>query len=100
MKHPGRRLVDGAGSTRAENGRRLAPDLGLDEEIAERRVYGVGDGRGEDDFGVARDLDRPACPRPVGDREAAKLDVVLGRDGDLGMGVEIVFVAPKLHSRL
>ena len=77
-----------------------AEDLGLNKEIAERRMQGVRGRRGENDFRVTRDLDRPARPGAVGDGDAAQLDVVLGRNGDLRMGVEFVVAAAELRSRL
>src|SRR5271157_1189382 len=56
--------------------------------------------RGENYFRVTRDVDGPASARAVGDADAPQFDVILGRNGDLGMSVKFVVAAPKLHSRL
>ena len=77
-----------------------AEDLGLNKEIAERRMQRVRGRRCENDFRVARDVDRPARPGPVGDGDSAQFDVILGRDSDLRMGVEVVVAAAELRSRL
>ena len=49
-------------------------------------------------FRVTGNVYRPARPRVVGDVDAAQLDVVLGRNSDLGMGVIVVVAVAKLGS--
>ena len=58
MKHPWRMFVEGAGPARAEDRLPFADDLGLHEEIAERRMQRVGGRRGEHDFRITGDVDR------------------------------------------
>ena len=89
MTHPWRVLVEGAGPARAEDRLPLANDLGLNKEIAERRMQRVR-GRGcEHDFRVTRDLDRSAGPRAVGDADSAQFDVIFRRHHDFGMRLDI-----------
>ena len=57
MEHPGRRLVAGARPAGAEEGLARGDDLGLHEEIAERRMQGVGGGRRQHHLGVARQFE-------------------------------------------
>jgi hypothetical protein len=40
-------------------------------------------------FGVTGDLDLPALSRSIGDADPAQLDIILRRDDDLGIGLEI-----------
>ncbi len=96
MEHPWRVLVPGAGAAGAEDRLPVFDDLRLDKKIAERRVQRVRGGRRKDDLRVTRDLDLPACPAAVGDRDPAQLDIVLGRNSDLGMGIDVVVPAAKL----
>ena len=93
VQHPRRLLAQRTGPARAQDGVPLRQDLGLHEEIAEGRMQRIG-GRGRDHhFGVSRYIDFPALPRSVGDAQPAQLDIVLGRDDDLGMGLEIPIAA-------
>ncbi len=74
----------GPRTARAEQGVPFGYGRRLDEEVAERRVGQVGARRGEDDFGVAGQVEA-ACPMAVvGDRHAPQLGIVFGRDDDLG----------------
>ena len=84
------------GPARAEDRLTGAQDFRLDEQVAEGRVRRVRRGGGEDDFRVTRDLDRPRLTRAVVDGDAAQLDVVLGRDGDLRVRIEVAVAAAKL----
>ena len=88
------------GASSAARGRRLnsrpalcAIELGLDEQLAERRVREVVLGTRQHDLGVAGDLDLARPVAAVGDRQPPHLDVVLGRDGDLELRLEVA-VAP------
>ena len=67
VKHPGRLLARERGRRVQRIARCCADDLGLHEEIAERRMQCVRGGRREDDFRVTGDVDRSARPRAVGD---------------------------------
>ena len=100
MKHPGCRLAAGAWSAGAEDGRLRMQDLGLHKEVAEGRMQGVRGGRGEHDLGVTGDLDHPAGARAVGETHPVQLDVVLRRDDDLGVGLDLVVAAAELGAPL
>ena len=58
MKHPGRRFVPGAGSSRAENRTLGVKDFGLHKQIAEGRMQGVRGDRCQDHFRVTGNIDR------------------------------------------
>ena len=96
MKHPRRVLVVGAGAAGAEDRLPLIDDLRLDKKIAERRMQRVCGRRSKHDLRVTRDLDLSACPAAVGDRDPAQLDIILGRNSDLGVRVKVVVPAAKL----
>ena len=96
MEHPRRVLVPGAGAAGAEDRLPVVDDLRLNKKIAERRMQRVRGRRRKDDFSVTRDLDLSARPAAVGDRDPAQLDIILGRNGDLGMGIDVVVPAAKL----
>ena len=98
MQHPGRLLVDGPGPASAKNRPPRPDDLGLNKQIAKRRMQCVRGGGRQDHFRITRHLDLPAPAGVVGDGDAAQLDVVLGRNDDLGIGVEVVVTAAKLGS--
>ena len=100
LHHPRRGLLGRARAACAEHGGRPRQDLGLHEELAEGRVQRVGRHRREHDLAVARDLDRAPQIAVVGDAVAAQLDVVLRRDGDLGVGVDVAVAAPELGAAL
>ena len=100
MKHPRRRLVGRAGPAGAEDRLQPANDLGLDEEVPERRMQRVCGRRCKNHFRVTRDFNRPACPGAIDDADPAHLGVVLGRNGDFRVRVEFVVAAAELHPRL
>ena len=100
VKHPRRRLAEGAGAAGAEDRLPLANDLGLDEKIPERRMQRVRGRRCKNHFRVTRDFNRPGCLGAVDDADPAHLGVVLGRNGDFRVHVEIVVAAAELHPRL
>ena len=75
-------------------------DLRLDEEVAEGRVGGVGGRRRHDYLRIARHLDRAPRARAIRYPDAPDLDVVLRRDGDLRMRVDLAIAAPVLGARL
>ena len=76
----------------------MADDLGLNKEIAERRMQCVRGRRGQDHFRVTRYVDLSAGPGAIGNGDAAQLDVVLGRNGDLRIGVKVLLAAAELGS--
>ena len=90
MEHPGRTLSGGAGATGAEDGLRFGQDLGLNKEIAEGGVREIGVRLREDDFGIARQFDAALVGREVCQGDASHFDVVLGRNGDFGVGVDFL----------
>ena len=100
MAHPRRVLVEGAGPARTQDRVPLANDLGLNKEIAERRMQRVCGRRCEHDFRVTRDLDRPADPRAVGDAGSTQFDVIFRRHHDFGMRLDILVAAAKLSPSL
>ncbi len=100
VKHPGHGFAEGAGPAGAEDRLALGEDLRLNKEVAERRMQRVRGRRCENDFRVTRDLDRPARPGAVGDGDSAEFDIILGRDGDFRMRVEVVVAAAELCSRM
>jgi len=93
MEHPGRTLPGSAGATGAEDGLRSGQNLGLDEEIAESGVCEIGVRRCEDDFGIARQFDAALVRREICQGDAADFDIVFGRNGDLGVGVDLFVTA-------
>ena len=92
---PGPGLVGGARPPMAEERRALGQVLGLDEQLAERGMGQVVGGRGEDDLGVARDLDLARPIAVVGHGQPAHLHVVFGRDGDVELRGDVVVAAVK-----
>ena len=89
-------LVARARPARAQNRGAPLDDLGLHEQVAERGVQRVGCRRRQHHFGIARDFYRAARAAAVGDAHAAQLDVVLGRNDDLGMRLDIEIAPAKL----
>ena len=100
MKHPWRIVADRAGPARAENRLLRANDFGLNKKIAECRMQRVGGRRCEDDFCVARYIDGSSYFGPVGDADSAQFDVILRRNSDLGMGVQLAAAGAELGPRL
>ena len=98
VKHPGRLLALGAGPASAQDCLLSPDDLGLNKEIAERRMQCVGGGRRQDHFRITRHVDLSAPASAVGDSDSAQFDVILGRNSYLGMGVIVVVAAAKLGS--
>ena len=76
----------------------MGEDLRLDEEVAESRMQRVRGRRCKDDLRVTRNVDHSARPAAVGDRDPAQFDIILRRDGDLRMRVEVVVAAAELRS--
>ena len=93
VERPGRRLVGAARAPAEQQAGALRVELGLDEQLAERRVGEVVLGTRQHDLGVAGDLDLARPIAAIGDRQAPHLDVVFRRHGDLQLRLEVA-VAP------
>ena len=100
VQHPRRLLAARARPARAQDRLPRGHDLGLHEQVAERRMQRVRGSGGEHHFGVAGHLDGPRAAGAVGDAHPAQLDVILGRHDDLGVRVEIRVVAAEFHALL
>ena len=100
VEHPWRLLAVCARAARAEDGLRLAENLGLHKKIAERRVREIGVQRSDDDFRVTGQLDGagPACT--IRQRHAAHFDVILRRHGDFRVCINVVVAAAKFGAAL
>ena len=70
VKHPGRLFVERPSSAGAKNRPVRFQYFRLYEKIAERRMEDVRGRRGENNFGVAGDLDNPAFAGTVGERDS------------------------------
>jgi hypothetical protein len=78
----------------------LAENLGFDKQFAERRVRRVRGRQCEHDFRVTRYIDRPASVRAVADVDSAELDVIIRRNGDLGLRLDIVITTAERRPTL
>ena len=96
VEHPRRVLVDRTGAARAYDRTARSDDLGLDEQVAERRVRRIRQWCGEHDLRVARDVDLATGPRTIGDSHPAQFNVVFRGDDNLGMGLVFEIAAPEL----
>ena len=70
--------------------------LRLNEQIREGRVGRFRRRVAQDHLGVAGQFNGPTFPALVGDGHSPQLDVVLGRNADLGVNLEVVVAPPKL----
>src|SRR5208282_1570426 len=100
MEHPWRLLFRRAGPASTENRPLVVDDLSLHEQIIKGGVKRIRRRRSENDLGVTGDLDGSARSRGVRDGDAAHFDVILWRNGDLCIGVELVVAAAELHPPL
>ena len=100
MEHPWSRVVLSLRTAMAQDRLLRAQQFGLHEQLAEGRMHGVGCRGRKHHFGVAGQLDRAARTAAVGDRDAAQLDVVLGRHHDFGVGVDVVLAATEFGARI
>ncbi len=94
MEQPGRRIVGLARPAGREDRAEGRVHFGVQEQLAECRVGGVGGGGRENDFGKARGGQRPASFGKIRDAHPAQLDVVVGRHRDLRSRLDFV-VAPR-----
>ena len=76
--------ISGSSGARRRRVARMSADvgeiLGLDEQLGEGRMGDVGGLRRQRQFGIGGDLDLARAGAGVGDRDAADLGIVLGRD--------------------
>ena len=93
MEHPRRFFAGCTRPARAQNGLRVAENLGVHEQITEGPVREVGIQWREDDLRVAGQLDDAGLGREIRQRDAADLDVVFWRYGNLRMRVDVVVAA-------
>ena len=100
VQKPGRLFPFGAGTTGAKNGRTWTQEFGLHEQIAEGGMGSVRRRRREHDFGVTGQLDDAPRAGKIGDGHPAQLDVVLGRDADVGVNFQTRRVLAKLGASL
>ena len=100
VKHPRRELVVEARPARAQDRLVLAHDLGFDKEVRERRMRRVGGGRRKHDLGVTRDIERPTLAEALVMADSAQLDVILRRNGDFGVRVDLVIAAAEHRAPL
>ena len=100
VEHPRRLLVGRAGTPPAQDGPVVGQYLGLHEQVAEGAMREIGVLRRQDDLGVARHLDVSRVVGQVGERDAADLDVVLGRHADLGVRFDVVIEPAVFRARL
>src|SRR5512146_1243269 len=84
-----------AAPPRADQRGALGQAVRLDKEVAEGRVGQIRGGRGQDDLGVARDLELARPVAPVGHGEAPDFDVVLGGDRDVELRRDVTLTAAE-----
>ena len=96
MRHPRGAFFGRTRTARGVDRLTAVDQLGLHEQIAERRMGFVLRLRRQHDLGIAGDLDGPRRLRTVGQRHTPQFDVVLGRDADLGVGLELAVAAAEL----
>ena len=89
-----------SGSASAEDRLSGRQNFCLDEQIRERRMGRLRIGSGQDDFGVTGEFNRPRNFRTIDHRRAADLDIVLGRNRDLGVQLDLAVAPPEFGSRL
>src|SRR4030095_14099207 len=100
MKQPRRLFAASTGAPRTEQGAPRTDDLGFHEEFAEGGMGPVRRGRIQRHFREAGYFDDAWLPGMIGEREAAHLDVVLGRDAKFGVGINAGAAGTKLRASL
>ncbi len=86
MRRPDLRLVRRPAPPMRQKGARVGQMLGLDKQLGEGGVGGIGRARGEHELGVGGDLDLARLRAEVRERHAAHLGVVLGGHQHLERG--------------
>ena len=76
MKHPHRRLTVRAWPPVAKNRPVVMQNLGLNKEIAERRVQLIGGARRQNHFSITGQFDLSRFSRTIGDNDTAQLNIV------------------------
>ena len=90
-----RRFVGRARPAAEQQAGALRIELGLDEQLAERRVREVVLGTRQHDLGVAGHLDLARLRAAVGDRQPPHLHVVFRRHGDLELRFDVGVAAAE-----
>ena len=78
MEHPGHWLVLRTRPAGSQDGLPVTHDLTLHEQVAEPRMFRIRGRQGQDDLGVAGQIDGLAPAAAVGDCDPTQLDVILG----------------------
>src|SRR5437764_3021022 len=98
MERPGGQFTRIARPSMTEQGGARRQVFGRDEEFAKRGVREVVGRRGNDDFGIAGDIEF-ANPRAVVPyRDSAHFDIVFRRDRDIELSGDVPVAAPKARS--
>ncbi len=100
MRHPRRSLLGRSRAARAENRLPAAHHFRLHEQIAERRMRFVLGLRGQHDFRVAGELDRARRFRTIRERHAAQFNIVLGRNADLRVRLDVIVACGETRPEL
>ena len=95
MEAHDRRFVGRARPAAEQQAGALRIELGLDEQLAERRVREIVLGTRQHDLRVAGDLDLARLRAAVGDRQTPHLHVVFGRHGDLELRLDVAIAAAE-----
>ena len=72
----------------------------LHEEIAKGGRLSIGHRGRQHDLSIRCDLDFPPRPRAISDTNPPQLDIILGRYGNFGMGIEIQIPPAELDPSL
>ena len=95
MHTPRRFLEHGARATCGDDRLLGRQQFGLHKQVAESRMQFIRNSRCQYQLSIGGDFDRSHSARAVADGEAPKLDIILGRDRNLGMRIEAQFAAAK-----
>ena len=90
-----RRFIGRARPAAEQEAGALRIELGLDEQLPERRVREVVLRTSQDDLGVAGDLDLARLRAAVGDGQAPHFHVVFRRHGDLELRLDVGIAATE-----
>ena len=100
IEQPRRPLLRRSRAAGAENGGSGTHEFRLHEQVAEGGMGRVRSLRREHHLGIARQLDHAHRRRVVGELDAPQLHVVLGRNADLGVGLQPRLILAKLRPGL
>ena len=91
-------LARGAGPALGEHGAAFRERLDLDEEVRKRGVRDVGAAGREDNLAVGREVEPTRLFAVVRQGDPPELRRVLGRNHDLGHGLDVAIAPPELHA--